>query len=287
MNNITVRSAYKDKKNFTELPDLRKGIIEEAPNTPLRANYAVNSAANFLHPSSQKLKVKEFAEITRYIRIYVLEPDAASGTAKIAYFRPGQKIEISVDTDDGTFVNTYTICSSPLRSIDDEYVILVNKEDNSIVSEYIFNNWVKETKVTASSPFGFFYYQPIRDLSHIVALCDNTGYQPFLAMAEAIGDGSANMDLTLIYAARKQSEAIMNERFTELAENKHFRVIFVFSDEHVFKCERGFITKTLIEKHAPSNKYSLFVSGSSEMYNRISPQIEELNLENKLIRYNK
>ena len=105
-------------------------------------------------------------------------------------------------------------------------------------------------------------------------------------MAEAIADKSLNMDLTLIYYARKQNEAIMSQRFDELSEKaSNFRIIYVFSDEHVFKCERGFVTKSIIEKYAPFTKYSLFVSGSNTLYNRLIPQISELKLENKYIRF--
>ena len=105
-------------------------------------------------------------------------------------------------------------------------------------------------------------------------------------MAEAVADQSLNIDLTIIYTARKQNEAIMAERLNELSENnENIKVVYVFSDEHVFKCERGFVTKTLIEKYATSSKYSVFVAGTQTLYNRVVPQIAELKLENKFIRF--
>ena len=56
---IIVRSPIKDVRNFTNIPELRKGVIEQAPETPLNENNAVNSIANFLHPPTQFLKVKQ------------------------------------------------------------------------------------------------------------------------------------------------------------------------------------------------------------------------------------
>ena len=285
-NKIKVRSRFKDTKNFKDIPILRRGIINEAPDSPLNANYAVNSTANFLHPQSQSLRVKQVAEIERDVRAYVLEPDTEYGTAKLAYFRPGQNISITFNINGIIITRPYTICSSPLRSLEDEYVIIVRKKPNGFVSQYIFSNWRKGTKVNASAPFGSLYYQPLRDAKSIVGICDNLGVSAFLSMAEAIADGTLNADLTLLYTARKDREAIMAQRLDELAENcDKFRVIYVLSDEHVFKKERGFITKTLIEKYAPQGKYSVFVSGSTALYNRAVPQLAELRLENKYIRF--
>ena len=41
----------------------------------------------------------------------------------------------------------------------------------------------------------------------------------------------------------------------------------------------------MIEKYAPSAKFSIFVCGSTSLYNRITPQIAELKLEKKYIRF--
>lgn len=285
-NKVVVNSNFKDIRKFTNIAETRTGIINEAPETPPVTNYAVNSIANFLHPPTQYLKVKRVAEISKDVRAYILEPDTAHGTAKLAYFRPGQSIGITLKIGNAVVSRPYTLCSSPLRSVDDEYVIIVRKKPNGFASHYIINNWRKGTEVISSAPFGTFFYQPLRDSKNIIGICDSQGVAAFSAMAEAIADGSLKIDLTLIYSARKQSEAVMAERFDELAgKTANFRVVYVFSDEHVFKCERGFVTKSLIEKYATSAKYSLFAYGSQTLYNRIIPQIAELKLENKFIRF--
>ena len=76
-NKIKVESSFRDIKNFINIPAYRKGVIDEAPNTPINANFAVNSTANFLHPTTQYLQVKQVAEISRDVRAYILEPDAS------------------------------------------------------------------------------------------------------------------------------------------------------------------------------------------------------------------
>ena len=285
-NKVVVNSSFKDIKNFINIPSLRKGVIEEAPNSPINANYAVNSTANFLHPSIQYLTVKSVVDISRDTKAYILGPDASLGTAKLAYFRPGQFINVTLEIGHAVVTRPYTLCSSPLRSLDDEYVILVKKDSNGFVSPFIHNTWVKGTKVKASAPFGNLFYQPLRDSKNIVGLTDEYGVSSFLSMAEAINDGTLDIDLTLFYSARKKNEAIMMDRLNELASaNNKFRVIYVLSDERADKCERGFITKTLIEKYVSATRYSVFVNGSTPLYNRVTPQIAELKLEQKYIRY--
>ncbi len=281
---IVIRSSHKDLKNFKELPNIRKGIINEAPASPVQGNFAVNSTANFLHPSTQYLKVKQVAEISPDTRAYILEPDAFHGTAKLAYFRPGQSISVTLNIGNAVVTRPFTICSSPTRSLEDEYVIIVKKKKNGFASQYILSTWKKGTEVIASAPFGELYFNPLRDNKNIVGICDTSGVSAFLSIAEAICDKTLKAKLTLFYSVRKERDAIMQERLDELAEKSlDFNVIYVLSDEHVLKKERGFVTKSIIEKYAPA-KYSLFINGSQTLYNRTLPQIAELKLQNKAIR---
>lgn len=285
-NKVVVNSTFKDIKKFINTPSTRKGIIEEAPASPINANFAVNSTANFLHPSVQNLVVKKVIDISRDTKAYVLVPDASLGTAKLAYFRPGQYISITLEIGSAVVTRPYTICSSPALSLDDQYVIIVKKELHGFASVYIHNNWCKGTQVKASAPYGNLYYQPLRDSKNIVGITDEKGVSAFLSMAEAITDGTLDIDLTLFYSARKKNEAIMIDRLNEIAEaTDKFRVIYVFSDEKVDRCEMGFVTKTLIEKYTSYSRFSVFVNGSTPLYNRVTPQIAELKLEQKFIRY--
>ncbi len=283
---IKVDSSFKDLKRFIQLSSYRRGIIEESSEAPINATYAVNSTANFLHPSEQFLKIKQIAEIDKETRAYVLEPNTALGSAKLAYFKPGQYISITLKIGQAIVTRPFTLCCSPKRSLQDEYLIIVKKIPHGFASTYIFNNWVKGTDVIASAPQGNFTYQKLRDSRNIIGITDSEGITSFLSIAEAIADGTIDADLTLLYTARKQKETIMTERLNELAElTDKFRVVYVFSDERLPQCERGFVTTNLIEKYAPSAKYSIFVNGSTQLYNRATPQIAALKLEKKYIRF--
>lgn len=283
---IVVRSNLKDFSNFLKIPDTRKTVINQALSTPLKKNYAVNSTASFLHPDVQYLKVREVIEISRDERCFILVPDSAHGTGKLAFFRPGQYLSITLKIGNAIVTRPYTICSSPYDSSDgDFYMIYVKKVIHGFASQYIFNNWVKGTEVEASAPLGEFYYQPLRDSKTIVAITDSDGVSGFLSMAKAINEGSLKMNLTLLYSCRNKNDAPFMEELQYLQhETNNFNVAFVFSDEKVDNNERGFITKQLIEKYAPNERYSIFVNGSPQLLSLIATQISEMNFERKDIR---
>lgn len=283
---VIVRSRFKDIANFTKIPVIRKGVFSEAPDTPLGKNFAVNSNAAFLHPTVQYLKIKEVIQVSPDTREFILEPDTARGTGLLANFRPGQYITVKFNIGQAVVTRPYTLCSSPKLTADDEYIITVKKVPHGFVSQYIFSNWQKGTVIEASAPAGTLFYQPIRDCTSIVALCDSRGVSGFLSMARAIADGTLNINLTLFYGCRKKNEAIFMDKLLELAKStENFNVVFVFSDERVDKCERGFITKSIVEKYAPKSRFSVFICGSPALYNLASTLLQELRLERKFIRF--
>lgn len=285
---IIVHSALKDFSNFVKIPETRKSVINQSLNTPLKKNYAVNSNANFLHPDVQLLKVREVIEVNRDERCYILSPDFAHGTGKLAFFRPGQYLSITLKIGQSVVTRPFTICSSPLDSSkDDFYMIKVKKALHGFASTHIFNTWEKGTELVASSPLGNFYYQTLRDYPFVVGITDNDGIPSFLSMARAIEEKSLNVHLTLFYSCRKKADAVFMDELLNIQHNvRTFNVVFVFSDEKVENYERGFITKQLIEKYAPPEKYSVFIDGSQQLLSLISAQIAELGLERKAIRLN-
>lgn len=284
---IVIRSSFKDVAAFTAIPSYRSGVINEAPSEIKHINYAVNSNAAFLHPAVQNLVIKSVLKISPDVKLFVLEPDVSQGTVKLAYFRPGQYIPIKFKIGSALFVRPFTLCASPtLSQTGDEYLIHIKKTPFDAESAYIFDNWEKGTRLSAGAPDGTFYYQPLRDEKNIVGITDDFGAAPFYAMACAVADGLLDIELTLIYGCRKKSDAVFMDEFIALSQKtEKFKPIFVFSDEKIDKCERGFITKALLEKYAPAGKFSVFINGSSGLYTRTAPHISAMRLEKKYVRF--
>ena len=285
---LTVNSPLKDFSEFVRIPEHRKSVINQALPTPVKRNYVVNSNANFLHPDVQYLKVKEVIETSADERCYILVPDTAHGTGKLAFFRPGQYLSITLNIGSSVLTRPFTICSSPFDSYyEDFYMIKVKRVIHGFATNHIFNTWQKGTEIVASAPLGNFYYQTLRDYPFLIGIADSDGIPTFLSMARAIEEKSLNVDLTLFYSCREKSSAVFMDELLEIQKRtRDFKVVFVFSDEKVENYERGFITKQLIETYAPPEKYSIFIDGSSQLLKLISTQIAELNLERKAVRLN-
>ena len=206
---LTVNSPLKDFSEFVRIPERRKSVINQALPTPVKRNYVVNSNANFLHPDVQYLKVKEVIETSADERCYILVPDTAHGTGKLAFFRPGQYLSITLNIGNSVLTRPFTICSSPFDSYyEDFYMIKVKRVIHGFATNHIFNTWQKGTEIIASAPLGNFYYQTLRDYPFLIGIADSDGIPTFLSMARAIEEKSLNVDLTLFYSCREKSSAV-------------------------------------------------------------------------------
>lgn len=285
-NKITVLSELKDTANYLKIPAVRKGMIEQASEELRHTDLSVNSVADLLHPGVQYLKVAEIIEVSRFVRTYRLVSDPSRGTAKLACFRPGQYLSVTLRVDHAVTTLPLTICSSPRRSLDDEYLVSLCHGTGDPILDYVYNTWQVGTAVTASAPLGRFWYQPLRDSKKIVGIASGMGVTPFVAMARAIADGSLDADLLLIYSCRKKNEAYFMDGLGEIAAlTTRVKIVYVFSDERVENCERGFITKAMLEKYLPHQRYSVFISGPTSLYSFIAAPLSELKLERKFVRF--
>lgn len=284
---IVVRSAFKDAAVFADINAYRSSVISEAPVELKTANYAVNSNAALLHPKVQYLRIKNMLQLSNDIKLFVLEPDAARGTASLSLFKPGQFLPVKVQMGSAFSTVTFTICSSPTLSLNDEYLVCLKKTPFDHISAYIFDNWQKGTQLICGEPMGSFTYTPLRDEKNILGITDDIGAAAFYSMANAICDGTLDVKLTLIYGCRKKNEAVFMDELIAISEKtEKFKPVFVFSDEKADKCERGFITKGLIEKYRPEGRhFSIFINGSSQLYTQTVSHISALKIEKKYIRF--
>ncbi len=282
---IVVRSNFTDLKNFARLVKVRKEAIENTAVSPLIKTHTVNSTASLLHPEKLYLKVKSVVPMDGGVKSFVLTNDFNKGTQSLPTFIPGQYITVRLAIGKAFATRSYTIVSSPRLAFDsNEYIITVKPTQNGFASSFILNRWRKGTSIEAAAPFGSFYYHPLRDKKNILGITSGIGIAPFISMAKAIDDGTMDVNLTLIYGCRKLSDAIFKPLLDDISErNPNIKVSYVFSDEKVEKCERGFITRAIVQKYAPL-EYSLFMSGPASLYKAIAAELSLINVERKDIR---
>ena len=274
--------------DFTKMTPTRNAKIEAAPAKalPPTDSYKPNELAKALHPGVQYLKVAKIVEESSDMKSFYLEADAERGTEKLAWFSAGQYLSIHLTIGNMKLSRPYSLASSPREALDGTYILTIKRVEGGLASQYILDNWVVGTKVTASEPLGVFTYEPLRDAKTIIGIAGGSGITPFRSLAKAIADGDEDAELILLYGSRTLADAVFQEEFKALEQVcPKFKLVNVLSAEEAEGYEKGFITAELIKKYAPEGEYSIFLCGPQAMYEFVDKEIETLKLRKKFIRH--
>ena len=266
-----------DMLQFKKMVPRRRAILKSGSLDPITAVYGVNRLAQSLHPKQQKAVVSEIIP-RKDANTYVLKAD------RLAYLRAGQYVSVKLQIGESITARPYTLAASPALALKGEYQITVKKAPDGFVSDYIINNWQPGTEVTLSGPEGPFSYEPMRDEAEVVGLAGGSGITPFMAMANAILDGTEDFRLTLLYGSRTKEDILYAEELEKIcAATDKVKVIHVLSEEQAEGFEYGFIGADLIKKYAPE-KYTLYICGPRAMHDFLAAELPKLGLDQKHIR---
>lgn len=266
-----------DMLQFKKMVPRRRAILKSGSLDPITAVYGVNRLAQSLHPKQQKAVVSEIIP-RKDANTYVLKAD------RLAYFRAGQYVSVKLQIGESITARPYTLAASPALALKGEYQITVKKGQDGFVSDYIIRSWQPGTEVTLSGPEGPFSYEPMRDEAEVVGLAGGSGITPFMAMANAILDGTEDFRLTLLYGSRTKEDILYAEELEKIcAATDKVKVIHVLSEEQAEGFEYGFIGADLIRKYAPE-KYTLYICGPRAMHDFLAAELPKLGLDQKHIR---
>ena len=271
--------------NFLKIDATRNAKIAEAPNTIPESVYSANRLAASLHPHVQFVKVVEIID-RGSAKTFALAPNPEMGTTSLAYFRAGQYISVALKIGGATLCKPYSLCSGPKEALEGVYRITVQRNPNGYASDYILDEWKVGTEVMISAPLGDFYYSPIRDAKHVVALAGGSGITPFFSMASAIADGIEDSRLTILYGNGTYEGILLREELEEIAARSEGRVkiIHVLSKETREGCESGFISADLIRRIIGNEDASIFLCGPRAMYTYEDTELPKLHLPRRRIR---
>jgi ferredoxin-NADP reductase len=284
---IKIHSNVKDILKFTKLIPERIERIKNASADKITRD-PINELAFKLHPDIQHLMISEITDVTKSTKTFRLVPDLDSDTRQVAYFRAGQYLSLKIDVNGYKITRPYSISSAPYEALDGYYEITIKKTEGGFLSEFAWKNWKVGTKIEASDPQGFFYFDPVRDKKSIIGLAGGSGITPFRSMAREIIAGKMDATLTVFYGSSDQEDIIFFNEFSELAKAypEKLKVINVLSCENVTLagCLEGFITADIIQTYADINESSIFICGPQIMYQFLKGEIASLNLPQKRIR---
>ena len=271
-----------DMLKFKNITKVRENEIQASPATPLPKVLTTNEKAKKHHPAKQDVVIADIRQNGADAKTIVFKtPDGS----RLALYRAGQYVSVSVPIGDTVTTRSYSLCSSPELAKKGEYHITVKRDDAGFVSPYIQDNWTVGQAVTISGPQGHLYYEPLRDAKKVIALAGGSGITPFMGMAYAIRDGHEDFDLTIIFGSRTAEGIVYKKELDEVcAACDKVHVVHVLSDEEKEGYEHGFITAELIKKYAGEGEYSIFMCGPQAMYNFLDGEIAKLGLRRKFVR---
>ena len=271
-----------DMLKFKNITKVRENEIQASPATPLPKVLTTNEKAKKHHPAKQDVVIADIRQNGADAKTIVFKtPDGS----RLALYRAGQYVSVSVPIGDTVTTRSYSLCSSPELAKKGEYHITVKRDDAGFVSPYIQDNWKVGQAVTISGPQGHLYYEPLRDAKKVIALAGGSGITPFMGMAYAIRDGHEDFDLTIIFGSRTAEGIVYKKELDEVcAACDKVHVVHVLSDEEKEGYEHGFITAELIKKYAGEGEYSIFMCGPQAMYNFLDGEIAKLGLRRKFVR---
>ena len=264
----------------------RKRRIEQAPASPLPAEFPVNALSKALHPEKQYVTISNIKVWNENCKTFTFVPDASRGTEKLAYFKAGSYLSIFLEVDGQKLTRPYSISSSPKDALEGRYTMTIKRVPGGIASNYMLDHFRVGDEITLSGPLGEFVYLPIRDGRTVIGVAGGSGITPFYSFAKAIAEGSEDFNLVLLYGSRTEDDILFKEEFDIIQKaTKKVKVVHVLSDEEKPGYEHGFVTAELIRKYAPQEDYSIFMCGPAGMYNFLDGQIQTMGLARKWVRH--
>jgi ferredoxin-NADP reductase len=149
------------------------------------------------------------SDVTHDVKNFVFEPEGD----QLFEFDAGQFLTLMLDID-GTRVNRcYTISSPPTRP--NRIAITVKRVVGGKVSNWIHDNIVPGSKVTAMAPLGAFTLTR-RPAEKLLFLSAGSGITPLMSMLRTLYDLGSDADVVFLHSARTPSDIVFRSELAAI-----------------------------------------------------------------------
>ena len=271
-----------DEQKFKKLASSRDSWLKKGDDMIINAKTKTATLAEELKPQMITVSVKKILKEVSDAKTIVI---SEVNNKPLPAFKPGQKVALIINIDGNFYTRNFTLVGSVKKASESEYRLLIINDTDDFVNDYLFNKLKVGEKFSITSPYGDFYYNPIRDEKNIVMIVNSRGIAPAYAMALAVSEGVYNINITIFYTERKNSDLIYKDELIRLAASDNIRVGFVLSEESREDTLDGFVTLKLVTSEMKENHTSIFISGNEGLLKYLEKELKPLNLPKKYIRY--
>lgn len=280
---MKVKGFIKDVGGASRVTKMRQDLIAGGSPVPDPKD-PIRELADALHPGKQEFVVSDIRKASPTSTTYRLKPV----NGHVPVFQSGQYANFYLKIGDSLLTRPYSISSAPYeaRQEDPYFEITIRHNVPYLVPDWFLENVQVGTKLTASLPFGWFIYEPLRDCHHIVGLAGGSGITPFVSMALEIAYGKLDMELTILYGSVNHNDIVCSEELKQAQKTcpDKIHVVHIMSDDDEWDGEKGFLTKEMIEKYSTPD-CSYFFCGPPAMFFMIEKIMKEMNVPRKRFRY--
>ena len=283
-----VQGLLKDITSSMRAEKRRANAIKAAP-AENRYKDPIRALAKELHPDYTDVIVANVTDVSPTARQIVFERE---NHGKFPPFLAGMYATVEMQIGETRTSRPYSISSAPYQARQEDHPSLAITVRNGKPGEGFAANWLYENtrpgdKFRIHVPYGFFYYEPLRDSKNIVALAGGSGITPFYSMAQEIADGKQDTNLTILYGSVSHDDIILEKELKKIC-NRCFKVRFinVISGEGAELQdgdEKGFISAEIIRKYMGEDP-TFFVCGPLAMYNFVAEELKRLGVPQRRIR---
>lgn len=271
INNIKINSVIK----------MRNKWLSSGEDTLINTSNYIDKVSNKVYKDNIAVRVSNIIECDKY-KIVILK---GLYDEELPLFKAGNKVSLTICIDNKYYSKPYIIISSPSRSYNSEYKIVIRNSDE-IVDKYLFNELKINETLILSKPFGDFYYDVFRDQKDVIAIVSSDGIFAIMSMIQAILDKTEDFNLTVLYTEKKFQDILFYKELLDINnKSDNIKIEFFLSQEDRRGCIKGFVTKDRIKKIMKDKNVSFFLSGSEGMLKYLNKELETLKLPKKLIRY--
>ena len=229
-------------------------------------------------------KVTDIREASPTSRVFRFE----SADGHIPVFQSGQYVNFRLKIGESVLSRPYTISSAPYEARGEHpfFEITVRRNVPYLVPDYLFENVKVGDELQGALPFGFFYWEPLRDSKEIVALAGGSGITPFHSMAKEIMNGKMKgCKLTILYGSVKANDIVLKDELDAIEKAcPDVKVVHVLSDEPDWQGEKGFITREIIEKYSTPDCTYMFC-GPLPMFRFVKKALDEMGIGPRRFRH--
>ncbi|MBQ3356078.1 MAG: iron-sulfur cluster-binding domain-containing protein [Oscillospiraceae bacterium] len=280
---MKIKGFLKDVTGASRVTKARLGAFAAASKQPVTGD-PIGEVAQTWHPGSMELKVVDIrpacktAKTVRFVR---------TDGKKLPPFYAGQFISLGFLLDGKLICRPYSISSAPFEARQDDSFVEITvrrSKGDGLIADYINDELKIGDTLTGTMGLGQFYFEPLRDAKHIVALAGGVGITPFASMAKEIAHGTLDADLTILYGSVTSDDIVLKDELDAIRSDR-VRIVHVLSgDEPGWTGERGFLTAELIKKYSREDN-TYFICGPQVMYRFLREEIVKLDVPRRRIRF--